>query len=153
MEGAALNQELVIAPFLPPEKGQVENLLFQFISVPSLAPGPVVPTFSIRAVSSVSEPYRAWSGSEQHPASLFSAAWANGGLLSSGEDDEAELPSSWVTAHAELDLELTATLDWAGLGTGLEWNPPPCPERSQFGVRSAHKDAPSCMRRLRSCEE
>lgn len=32
MEGAALNQEMVFTPLLPPKEGRVENLQFQFIS-------------------------------------------------------------------------------------------------------------------------
>lgn len=50
------------------------------------------------------------------------------GLFSSGEDEEAELPSTGVVTHTKSDSEWTTMLSWATAGTGLEWNPLPCPE-------------------------
>lgn len=78
-------------------------------------------------------------------------------LLSSGEKDEAEL-----VAHTESDSDLMDMLARAATDIGLEWNPPPCLERSRlddwflraarsFQQSSAPLPSQKCMRRFSSC--
>lgn len=45
------------------------------------------------------------------------------------DEDSAALPPSGRVALLESDPELTAMLSWATARIGLQWNPPPCPER------------------------
>ncbi len=63
---------MVTAPLLPPEEGQVENLLFPFCSVPPLALRPVVPkTSKKRAVSFFSGSQEGEDGSTRDPVSTL----------------------------------------------------------------------------------
>lgn len=62
----------------------------------------------------------------------MSIAASQGGLESSGDEGSAALPPSGVPALSESDPELTAVLSRAAESIGLEWNPPPCPERSRL---------------------
>lgn len=62
----------------------------------------------------------------------MSIAPSGSGVLSSGENEEAELLPSGVVAHVESDSELTSMLSQAVEGIGLNWNPPPCPKHSWF---------------------
>ncbi|KTG39033.1 hypothetical protein cypCar_00039582 [Cyprinus carpio] len=57
---------------------------------------------------------------------------SQGGLESSRDENSAVLPPSGVPALPESDAELTAMLSRAAESIGLEWNPPPCPERSRL---------------------
>ncbi|CAM4735062.1 unnamed protein product [Leuciscus chuanchicus] len=75
----------------------------------------------------------------------ISIAASESGLLTSGEDDEAELPPSGVVAHTKSDSELTAILARAATGIRLEWNPPPCHVPPQYLFFQ------KCTRRFRSC--
>ena len=62
----------------------------------------------------------------------MSIAASQGELGSSGDEDSAVLPPSGAPAPPESDPELTAMLSRAAASIGLEWNPPPCPERSRL---------------------
>ena len=73
----------------------------------------------------------------------MSIAASQGGLESSGDEGSAALPPSGVPALSESDPELTAVLSRAAESIGLEWNPPPCPERSRLDdwfLGAAHAD-------------
>lgn len=60
---------------------------------------------------------------------LMSIATSQGGLESMEDEDSAALPPSGVPMLPESDPELTTMLSRAAESIGLEWNPPPCPER------------------------
>ncbi|ROL53468.1 hypothetical protein DPX16_0103 [Anabarilius grahami] len=57
---------------------------------------------------------------------------SEGELESSGDEDLAALPPSWIEVLPEPNPELTAMLSWAAKKVRLAWNPPPRPEHSQL---------------------
>ncbi len=66
------------------------------------------------------------------PADDRMSITASGDELGSGDDDSAALPPSGRVVLPESDPELTAMLSRAAESVGLQWRPPPSPERSRL---------------------
>ncbi|XP_077057746.1 uncharacterized protein LOC143710638 [Siphateles boraxobius] len=113
------------------------------------APSPVLQPASVQGIPagpSFQVPRVSFGAPEEDAMSIAASL---GGSDSSGSDDSSQLPPSGVnTAVAQSDPEMTAMLSRAAASIGLEWNPPPCPERSRLddwflGAAAASRPQPA----------